>query len=118
MRSPSPPPVSLDPYVDGYIVEAAWNVMQPTQGAFVTTRIDKAVAAVRKWNAANPNNQRGHSAAHYRRVQHARRGRSTSVVPAVHLCSNSGTCGMRRGGGPHPVQAAYAAYTAEACAPT
>lgn len=110
MRSPSQPPANLTPYVDGSIVEAAWNVVQPTQSALVTTRIDKAVAAVRKWNAANPNNQRG------------LRLRITAGFntpgwalnlggPAVHLCSNSGTCGLVARWWTAPVQGAYAAYT-------
>ena len=115
MRSPSPPPTALDQYVDGYIIEAAWNVIEPTQGSFVTTRIDKAVAAVRKWNAANPNNQRG------LRLR-ITAGFNTPAWalnlggPAVHLCSQSGTCGLVPRWWTAPVQAAYAAFTAHLAA--
>jgi hypothetical protein len=59
-RGPAPPPASLSSVVDGYIIEGQWSRLEPTaNGALVTTNIDKAVAAVRAWNAANPNNQRG-----------------------------------------------------------
>ncbi len=115
MRNPSPPPSSLDQYVDGYIIEAAWNVVEPTQGAFVTTRIDKAVAAVRKWNAANPNNQRG------LRLR-ITAGFNTPAWalnlggPAMHLCSQSGTCGSVPRWWTAPVEAAYQAFTARLAA--
>lgn len=111
MRSPSQPPANLTPYVDGSIVEAAWNVLQPSQnGALATARIDKALAAARKWNAANPNNQRG------LRLR-ITAGFNTPAWAlnlggaAVHLCSQSGTCGLVARWWTAPVQAAYAAYT-------
>jgi len=110
MRSPSPPPSDLDLYVDGYIIEAAWNVIEPTEGSFVTTRIDKAVAEVRQWNAANPNNQRGlrlRITAGYNTPSWA----LNLGGPAVHLCSQSGSCGMVPRWWTAPVQAAYAEFT-------
>jgi hypothetical protein len=111
MRSPSQPPANLTPYVDGSIVEAAWNVMQPSQnGALATTRIDKAVAAARKWNAANPNNQRGLRL----RITAGFNTPSWALNlggAAVHLCSQSGNCGLVSRWWTAPVQAAYAAYT-------
>jgi hypothetical protein len=59
-RGPAPPPLSLAGVVDGYIIEGHWDTLQPTaNGPLVTTVIDRAVAAVREWNAANPNDQRG-----------------------------------------------------------
>jgi len=60
MRGPTPPPASLDSVIHGYIIEARWDVLQPTQdGPLDTSVIDQAVAAVRAWNAANPGNPRG-----------------------------------------------------------
>ena len=115
MRSPSPPPADLDQYVDGYIIEAAWNAIEPTEGSFVTTRIDKAVAAVDKWNAANPNNQRGlrlRITAGYNTPSWA----LNLGGPAVHLCSQSGSCGLVPRWWTAPVQAAYAAFTAKLAA--
>jgi hypothetical protein len=115
MRSGSPPPSSLDEYVNGYIIEAAWNVLQPSQGAFVTTRIDKAVSAVRAWNAANPSNTRGLRL----RITAGFNTPSWALNlggPAVHLCSNSGTCGNAPRWWTAPVQAAYASYTARLAA--
>jgi uncharacterized protein (DUF697 family) len=110
MRSPSQPPANLTPYVDGSIIEAAWNTMQPTQGALVTSRIDKAVAAVRKWNTANPNNRRGLRL----RITAGFNTPSWALNlggAAVHLCSQSGNCGLVPRWWTAPVQAAYAAYT-------
>jgi len=115
MRSPSPPPQNLDAYVDGYIIEAAWNVMEPSQGTFVTSRIDHAVAAVRAWNAANPGNQRGLRL----RITAGFKTPSWALNlggSAVHLCSQSGTCGLVPRWWTAPVQAAYAAYTAKLAA--
>jgi hypothetical protein len=115
MRNPSPPPAGLDGYVNGYIVEAAWNVLQPSAGTLVTTRIDHAVAAVRAWNAANPNNQRG------LRLR-ITAGFNTPAWalnlggPAVRLCSQSGTCGVVPRWWTAPVQAAYASFTARLAA--
>lgn len=111
MRSPSPPPANLDEYVDGYIIEAAWNVMQPSQNAFVTTRIDKAVSAVRSWNAANPTNKRGLRL----RITAGFNTPSWALNlggAAVRLCSQSGTCGLVPRWWTAPVQSAYAAFTA------
>jgi hypothetical protein len=60
MRGPNPPSRALASVVDGYIIEGHWDNLQPTAGGpLVTTVIDKAVNAVRAWNAANPTNQRG-----------------------------------------------------------
>jgi hypothetical protein len=115
MRSPSQPPANLDELVNGSIVEAAWNVLQPSPGTLVTTRIDKAVSAVRAWNAANPNNKRG------LRLR-ITAGFNTPAWalnlggPAVHLCSNSGSCGNVPRWWTSPVQAAYASYTARLAA--
>jgi hypothetical protein len=115
MRNPSPPPPNLNPYVNGYIIEAAWNVLQPSPNTLVTGRIDRAVAAVRAWNRANPNNQRG------LRLR-ITAGFNTPAWalnlggPGVHLCSTSGTCGVVPRWWTAPVQAAYAAYTARLAA--
>jgi hypothetical protein len=58
-RGPTPPPSSLASVVPGYIIEAHWNTLQPTAtGPLATTVIDRAVAAVRYWNVANPSNPR------------------------------------------------------------
>ena len=58
-RGPTPPPSSLASVVSGYIIEAHWNTLQPTAtGPLATTVIDRAVAAVRYWNVANPSNPR------------------------------------------------------------
>jgi hypothetical protein len=58
-RGPTPPPSNLANVVSGYIIEAHWNTLQPTAtGPLATTVIDRAVAAVRYWNAANPSNPR------------------------------------------------------------
>ena len=115
MRSPSPPPANLDEYVDGYIIEAAWNVVQPSQSAFVTTRIDKAVAAVRAWNAANPTNKRG-----LRLRITAGFNTPTWALnlggAAVYLCSQSASCGLVPRWWTAPVQSAYAAFTARLAA--
>ena len=114
-RNPSPPPASLGAYVNGYIAEAPWNVLQPSPDTLVTTRIDKEVAAVRAWNAANPTNQRG------LRLR-ITAGFNTPAWalnlggPAVHLCSTSGTCGLVPRWWTAPVQAAYAAFTARLAA--
>ena len=116
IRNPSPPPSSLDQYVDGYIIEAAWNVVEPTQGAFVTTRIDKAVAAVRKWNAANPNNQREDSGCGSPQGSTRRHGRSTSAVPRSSSAHRAERAARSPAGGPRPVEAAYQAFTARLAA--
>jgi hypothetical protein len=59
-RGPAPPPASLDSVVSGYIIEGQWSKLQPVaNGPLVTTSIDRAVAAVRAWNAANPTEPRG-----------------------------------------------------------
>jgi hypothetical protein len=110
MRSPSLPPANLDEYVDGYIIEAAWNAIEPTEGSFVTSRIDSAVAAVRKWNAANPSNPRGlrlRITAGYDTPAWA----LNLGGPAMHLCSQSGSCGLVPRWWTAPVEAAYAAFT-------
>jgi hypothetical protein len=58
-RGPAPPPSNLAGVVSGYIIEGHWNTLQPTAGGpLVTTVIDRAVASVRAWNAANPTNPR------------------------------------------------------------
>ncbi len=115
MRSGAPPPSNLDQYVNGYIIESAWNVMQPSPNTLATARIDKAVAAVRKWNAANPNNQRGLRL----RITAGFNTPSWALNlggPAVRLCSQSGTCGLAPRWWTAPVQAAYASYTARLAA--
>jgi hypothetical protein len=115
MRGPSQPPANLDELVNGSIIEAAWNVLQPSPGTLVTTRIDKAVSAVRAWNAANPDYKRG-----LRLRITAGFNTPTWALnlggPAVHLCSNSGSCGNAPRWWTAPVQAAYASYTARLAA--
>lgn len=115
MRNPSPPPANLNAFVNGYIVEAAWNVLQPSPNTLVTGRIDRAVAAVRAWNRANPNNQRGLRL----RITAGFNTPSWALNlggPGVHLCSNSGTCGVAPRWWTAPVQAAYSSYTARLAA--
>jgi hypothetical protein len=110
MRDPSPPPTALIPYVHGYIIEARWNVLQPAPGTLVTTRIDRAVAAVRKWNAAHPTNPRGlrlRITAGFNTPPWA----LTLGGAAVHLCSQSGACGLVPRWWTAPVEAAYAKFT-------
>jgi hypothetical protein len=110
MRAGAPPPADLDPYVHGYIIEALWNVMEPTQGTLDTSRIDNAVKQVRAWNAANPSNPRGLRMRIFAGFDTP--GWALNLGgPAVHLCSQSGSCGLVPRWWTAPVQAAYQQYT-------
>jgi hypothetical protein len=49
------------PWITGQVLNVRWDQLQSVQGAAITANnpIDKAVTAVRAWNAANPKVQRG-----------------------------------------------------------
>lgn len=110
MRNGQAPSSSLSAYVHGYIIPAKWDAIQPTSStSFVTTQIDREVAAVRAWNTANPTNPR------------ALRLRITAGwdTPswamnlggaAVRNCDPQGRCGYVPRWWTTPVQAAYKAF--------
>lgn len=110
MRNGQAPPSNLYPYVHGYIIPADWSVIQPTSAtSFVTTQIDKEVAAVRAWNAANPSSPRG------LRLR-ITAGWDTPAWalnlggPSVRICDPQGRCGNVPRWWTAPVQAAYKAF--------
>ena len=110
IRNGQAPPTVLSAYVHGYIIPARWNVIQPTSSSsFVTTQIDKEVAAVRAWNTANPSNPRG------LRLR-ITAGWDTPAWamnlggPAVRNCDPQGRCGYVPRWWTAPVQAAYKAF--------
>jgi hypothetical protein len=110
MRNGQAPSSTLTAYVHGYIIPARWNAIQPTSSAsFVTTQIDKEVAAVRAWNIANPTNPRGlrlRITAGWDTPSWALNLGGTSV----RICDPQGRCGNVPRWWTAPVQAAYKAF--------
>jgi len=109
MRNGQAPSSNLSAYVHGYIIPAAWDVIEPTSTSFVTTHIDKEVAAIRAWNAANPTNPRG------LRLRITAGWDTPSWAlnlggPSVRICDPQGRCGNVPRWWTAPVQAAYKAF--------
>jgi hypothetical protein len=117
-RGPAPPPASLASVVTGYIIEGRWNRLQPTAGGpLVTTTIDRAVAAVRAWNAANPTNQRGLRLRIASGIYAPDWVKAMSGGP-VTVTSASGSTGTAPRWWTQPVEDAYTAFIAELAAYT
>jgi hypothetical protein len=117
-RGPAPPPASLASVVTGYIVEGRWNRLQPTAGGpLITTTIDRAVAAVRAWNAANPTNQRGLRLRIESGIYAPDWVKALSGGP-VAVTSASGSTGTVPRWWTQPVEDAYTAFIAELAAYT
>jgi hypothetical protein len=112
-RGPAPPPLSLAGVVDGYIIEGHWDTLQPTaNGPLLTTTIDRAVAAVREWNAANPKNQRGLRLRIESGIYAPDWVKALSGGP-VNIKSPSGETGTVARWWTAPVEAAYTAFIAK-----
>ena len=117
-RGPAPPPADLASVVDGYIIEGQWDQLEPTaNGPLVTTSIDRAVAAVREWNAANPNNQRGLRLRVESGIYAPDWVKAMSGGP-VAVTSPSGETGTVSRWWTLPVEAAYTAFIAKLAAYT
>jgi hypothetical protein len=116
MRGPSAPSRALASVVDGYIIEGHWDQLQPTAGGpLVTTVIDKAVAAVRAWNAANPTNQRGLRLRLEAGIHSPAWVKALSGGP-VAVKSPSGSTGTVARWWTQPVEDAYTAFIAQLAA--
>jgi hypothetical protein len=115
-RGPAPPPSSLADVVSGYIIEGHWNTLQPTAGGpLATTVIDRAVAAVRAWDAANPTNPRGLRLRIESGVYAPDWVKAMSGGP-VTVRSASGSAGTVARWWTAPVEAAYTAFVAKLAA--
>jgi hypothetical protein len=115
-RGPAPPPSNLAGVVSGYIIEGHWNTLQPTAGGpLATTVIDRAVAAVRVWNAANPANPRALRLRIESGIYAPDWVKAMSGGP-VTVRSSSGSTGTVARWWTAPVEAAYTAFVAKLAA--
>jgi hypothetical protein len=115
-RGPAPPPLTLAGVVSGYIIEGHWDTLQPTAGGpLSTTVIDRAVAAVRAWNAANPTNQRSLRLRIESGIYAPDWVKALSGGP-VNITSASGATGTVSRWWTQPVEDAYTAFIAKLAA--
>ncbi len=115
-RGPAPPPSNLAGVVSGYIIEGHWDTLQPTAGGpLVTTVIDRAVASVRAWNAANPTSPRSLRLRIESGIYAPDWVKAMSGGP-VNVESPTGATGTVSRWWTQPVEAAYTAFVAKLAA--